>query len=356
MSSDGGFQFFREEAYAIVRGQGRPTTKTGRPSRGVNRSAVKASASEVIGEAVRAEGDHPHVSKPQPPRVLHWIAADELADYWTQVEDLAKQQKVAMADGKQRRQRSDTPILIGAIATYPGRANDDDAEYVRWRELAVAFMKRRYGERILSIIEHVDEKHGHLHCLVADKGRPVKALMAGHGAQLEAESAGKSKKEAAQAYADASRALQDAFYDEVGMPAGLTRQGPGKRHLPRAAWNAERAQARSVARALARKEAEERELDARAAEIRAQQARNAAEKKQLREAVLALESERRALAKREREVEQLVAAMTPEQEAAAAERYEKARKAEPKPAVEPLVHNADPVPAPAGRFKRPTTR
>lgn len=358
MSSKGGFQFFREEAYAIVRGQGAPTTKTGRKSRGVNRSAAKASASEVIGEAVRAEGDHPHVQAPQPPRVLHGIGADELVVYWTQIEDQARQQQATMADGKKRRQRSDTPILIGAIATWPGPADDNDPEYVKWRELAVAFMKRRYGDRILSIIEHTDEQHGHLHCLVADNGKPVKPLMAGHRAQLEAEAAGKTKKEAAQAYADAGRALQDEFYADVAMRAGLTRQGPGKRHLRRAPWNAEQAQARAVALALARKEEQERELEARAAEIRAQQARAAAEKQQLREAMVELERHRSALAKREKEIGMLVAAMTPDQEAAASRRYEEAKRAEKK-SLRSNDGSADQEKsstAPTGPLKRPTAR
>lgn len=354
-TTTGGYQFVREECYAIVRGQAAPATGTGRAQKGgvAKRGAGKRSARDIIGEAVRNEGDHPHVEHPAPPRVLHGMAADELLLHWAQIEELARGITTTTKAGVVKRQRADVPILIGVVCSYPGKPDDTDPLYVRWRELSTAWLRERYGDRILSIVEHVDEAHGHIHCLVADRGRPVKPLMAGHGAQLAAEVAGKPKKEASLAYKAAARALQDDFYAKVGIEAGLTRIGPQPRSLPKPAWHAERQQARAIAEALLRKDQEEAELEAKLVEIRAQQARTVAARTQLREVALALEGQRQALASREKELDQLLAAMTPAQQDEAARRFDEVKRAAEKQHEAPLVRNA---PAPSGPPKGPRAR
>jgi hypothetical protein len=146
--------------------------------------------------------------------------------------------------------------------------------------------------------------------------------MAGHGAQLAAEAEGKPKKEAALAYKAAARALQDDFYAQVGIEAGLTRIGPQPRSLPKPAWHAERQQARAIAEALLRKDQEE------------------------------VEAQRRELAGRQKELDRLLEAMTPAQQEEAARRYDAAKRAEEKQPA-PLMRNES---APAGPQKAPRPR
>jgi hypothetical protein len=353
-TSPGGYQFVREECYAIVRGQAAPATGAGRAQKGgvAKRGAGKRAARDIIGEAVRNAGDHPHVEQPAPPRVLHGMAADEMLLHWAQVEELARGITTTTKAGVVKRQRTDVPILIGTVCSYPGPPDDNDPLYVRWRALTTAWLRERYGDRILTIVEHVDEPHGHIHCLVADRGRPVKGLMAGHGAQLAAEAEGKPKKEAALAYKAAARALQDDFYAQVGIEAGLTRIGPQPRSLPKPAWHAERQQARAIAEALLRKDQEEAELEAKLVEIRAQQARTVADRQKLVAAAQALEAQRRELAGRQKELDRLLEAMTPAQQEEAARRYDAAKRAEEKQPA-PLMRNES---APAGPQKAPRPR
>lgn len=361
MATDGGFQFFREEGYALVRGQGRPSTGTGKQARG-EREAGRRSARDIIGEAIRAEGDHPHVAAPRPPRVLHGVPADELLTWYEQLEDLARRQVVDAVSklGKpiKRRQRSDTPVLIGAIASYPGPADDADPGYVAWRDKVMAFARRRYGDRIVSVIEHTDEPHGHIHILVADAGRSIKPLMAGHGAQLAALAAGMTKKEAAAAYKSATRALQDDFYAAVSIEVGLTRLGPGGRSLPRPAWQREKASARAIAHAIAKAKEDEAAAIA-AAEAAAEQRRKLVDAQVAVQAQAAVvERARRALLQDQRRVQQLVEALTPAEQERAARRLAdiEARDAAAARAKNAPATPAAKTPPAAGSIKRSVPR
>ena len=284
-----GFQFLRQECYASVRSQAAPT-KSGdkRPGAG------KRSARDVVAEAVRASGAAPHVEQPQPPRVLHGLGAEELPLWCEQLEAVARDQTVAMRDGKARRQRSDTPILMGMVASYPGSADEGDPEYVRWRDLTATWALERYGEAVVSILEHTDEAHGHVHVLVASKGRSVKPLHAGHAASQAVQDAGGTRKEQGIAYAAGCRALQDAYHEQVAVACGLARVGPRRRRLSRSEWQAEQVANEAAARAIEKARVETAAVDALWVEVRAAQAQVQADRQRNERIHRALDSVTRA--------------------------------------------------------------
>ena len=262
-----GFQFLRQECYASVRSQAAPTKSGGkRPGSG------KRSARDIVAEAIRAPEAAPHVPHPQPPRVLHGMEADELPIWCEQLEVVARDQTVPMRDGKARRQRSDTPILMGMVASYPGPADEGDPAYVRWRDLTAAWSLERYGDAVVSILEHTDEPHGHVHVLVASRGRSVKPLHAGYTASQAALDAGGTRKEQGIAYAAGCRALQDDYHAQVAIPCGLARIGPRRRRLSRPEWVAEQAANEAAAQAIEKARAETAEIEALWVEVRAAQA------------------------------------------------------------------------------------
>lgn len=212
MEDDQQHQFVHESAYAI-----RGATPRGR------NAPAKRDVAGIVGEAVRKPRFCRHVATPQAPRCLFGLNASQLQLWRKRLERLAKSKVVTLRNGVRRRQRIDTPVLIATVASYPGPADQTDRNYVKWRRLVIEWAKYKYGARLVSVLEHVDEPYGHVHIFAADHGNPVKPLMAGHAASDRAGAVGATSREQRQAYDDAYRAWQDEFHEMVGAPCGLTR-------------------------------------------------------------------------------------------------------------------------------------
>jgi hypothetical protein len=164
----------------------------------------------------------------------------------------------------ERKQRVDTPILLGAVASFPQPANESNCAYVEWRDRTLAFFRQRYGAHLVAVLEHLDEAHGHLHALVANDGASVKPLHAGHAAAMKMT----GPKPRSQAYKAAERALQDEFHAQVAAPCGMARVGPRRRRLTRAEWQSDQlaqrtltAQAAAIAEATRALAADRRQLE-----------------------------------------------------------------------------------------------
>lgn len=269
-----GYQFYREECYAKIRSQGAPSGRKG----GAREKRGKLSAREVIAEAVRSSEAVPHIMAPSPPRCIFGVDDGELPMWLDQLEACADDVMVQTTNGE-RHQRSDTPILMGVVASYPRPASDSDKLYVEWRTKALEFMQQRYGVRLVSVLEHRDEAFGHIHGFVADSGRSVKPWHAGHAATLASKRRGEAKKTQSDEYKNGMRALQDAFFRSVGIETGLARIGPRKPRKSRAAWQAEKQQ--NIATALSINVEQERchdaELRKNAADVLMQKAQIAAD-------------------------------------------------------------------------------
>ena len=211
-----GFQFMHAEVFAVGAGQARPAKKGGKVVRTNER---KLSAAQVVGEAARLAGCAPHVSEPVTPRTLYGLGADELEQWCADLVGTAGQQ----VDEKGRKQRKDTAILMG-VASYPGPPDEGDPNYVRWKALNVAYFCEKFGPNVASIVEHLDEKHGHLHVLVAAGGKSVKPLhpLRGVGAHPSGRWHASAQSDA---YKAAARGWQDEYHKKVAAECGLARLG-----------------------------------------------------------------------------------------------------------------------------------
>lgn len=227
-----GFQFLHVESYS--------------------RKADKAGCSVdfVLAEASRRADACTHVEAPEPPQVLVGIDLDE-------VRALHDERVVAAGAtdkaGKFRKARIDQHTLFTTVASHPGGTPE---EVARWEYLTVAWLKAQHGDRLVSVIRHVDEAHPHLHAYVVPSDAAMRArdlhpgVVAKAAAKDEALAGGADDKSANavgdKAYRSAMRAMQDSYWEAVGLPCGLARLGPGRRRVSRAEWKAEQAQAAHV--------------------------------------------------------------------------------------------------------------
>lgn len=225
-------------------------------------------AVQVCGEAARHDGDCPHVDHPLPPTVLYGVEPMEaLAEH-----DRLVTQQTAACKGRGRGQgiRLDTHTLSGIVLSHPTPTADlasEEArqEYQSWRSDAVVWLEAeaaRQGLVLLSIVEHLDEGHPHLHALaVADPDTnprmDVKLCHPGHKAQKAHEGP-----RASIAYKEAMREWQNRLYSELSAKHGQLRLGPGRRRLPQNVYQREKQQAQAIAEAMTAAQAD-REAAAR---------------------------------------------------------------------------------------------
>lgn len=229
-----GYQFFHLEGYARVGSrQERVHHKTKKPY-----VVQKLSIDEVVAEAERAQSAAPHVANPKPPIRLHGCSPSEAAER-------AKTWAEGVRDSKGRKMRKDGLCLAAGVISMPDEMRKD---WPRYREAVVRWLKKQYGDRLLSVVDHQDENHPHLHFYaVARDGESFDRLHPGRTAAAAAAARGADKKTQRVEYMNAMRAWQDDFSRECAANFGLARLGPGRRRLSRAEWKREQAQAKAFA-------------------------------------------------------------------------------------------------------------
>ncbi|WP_143029205.1 hypothetical protein [Rhodoferax sp. OV413] len=208
------------------------TTKSG------SRQQGKASIHQILDEATRSTPDgHKHLIaqglKPKPPVCLWGLTTEELWPWFQEHKVRASENRVPYSyrgRDHSKAQPVTWPTLLGEVASYPGAPDDTDVGYVDWKRLCLARLHEVYGERLVTVMEHLDEGHGHLHALVANPdASPVKALHPGHGPSDACLALGGTYKDAQQAYIAGLQRFQELFSDLVGRPAGLERTAPDPR-------------------------------------------------------------------------------------------------------------------------------
>ncbi|RYG38914.1 MAG: hypothetical protein EON93_01050 [Burkholderiales bacterium] len=215
-----------------------------------------SSVSDVTAEAARIPEACPHVSNPKPPNILFGVAPDTIPAILEQRIALAK----ARSHGKSMRPiRVDTHVMESQVHSHPAYINPPPsdvanpsaawlgeaacaADYTQWKALTLDFIlwdAERRGLEVLSIVEHLDESHPHIHAYLAPNNarHDAKSTHLGHIAARRAAKEGASKKFQDIAYAEAMRSWQDDVYFRIGRPCGLTRFGPGVDRLTREEWH-----------------------------------------------------------------------------------------------------------------------
>lgn len=215
-----GYQFIHVEAYS------REASKQKEGGRNVR---------EIIAEAGREPGNCPHVEHPKPPEILFGSLhqAENAANTWAE----------QATDLKGRKLRKDGHCLLaGAISLSRLEEEEKWPEFV---DRCIAHLVEKYEDRLKCVVAHQnDEEHPHIHFYVVPKfGERFEVIHEGQKAAKQAKAEGKLKGEQNAAYISSMRTFQDEFSKQVGVFLGLTRIGPGRRRLTRAAWNAEQKQA-----------------------------------------------------------------------------------------------------------------
>lgn len=212
------------------------------------------SAGDTAAEGERLDGACPHVPNPQPPTVLEGMRPMEVIDLIerrvAQQNKLLRQLRKEQPDRKDelRGIRKDTHVLIASVFSFPDTVEEMvEEEYLRWRDDVIAFAKddaARNGAEVMSIFEHRDESHPHLHvfavplCTDVNMRMNAKLCHEGHRAQDQHMQNGLHGSPSA-SYKRAMRGWQDRYHAAVGSRHNQARTGPRRRRLDRAAWRAE---------------------------------------------------------------------------------------------------------------------
>jgi len=204
----------------------------------------KYSAGQIIDEVLREPDAIPHVAKPEKPNFVLG-SEEELRTLIPRIEAAAASHKNPK-DG--RKLRSDAHVLLAGVASYPREAAEDNpSNYEKWKAKTVDFLREKYGDKLVSVVEHQDESHPHLHFYCVDfENLNAKMLHDGH---LAAAKLLPLTKEAGLAFKGAMREYQNDYYEKVGAQVGLTRIGPGRKRATRQEWNAQKAEAKELAKA-----------------------------------------------------------------------------------------------------------
>ena len=283
------YQFVHIETFARVASRKeRPTKKKAGPSGAATSSAAdpkgmdryttadgvkrgdKGNVSDVIGEALRDDGNCRHVDEPQAPTFLIGDA-DTVRALAVEIDEKCERVKAS----KGRAVRKDAHVLLAGVASFPESLQAAEPEtYALWESLTLAWLQGKYGDNLRAVLRHDDEKYPHLHFFVLSRdpmAYDAKALHDGHVA-VAVSGVPSMTKEGGAIYNDAMRDFQSDYYAKVGHPCGLHRDGPKRVRKTRQQYKREQRENRErVALDAAVLAAQADMLDAAAAEFARQQ-------------------------------------------------------------------------------------
>ena len=195
----------------------------------------------MIREALRVPGYCAHVANPQPPLVLH----GDPFSYEGKLTHAAQHAKRNyMLNGKpvSRKLRKNENVLLSGVASFPKEfAEDSPSFWVYAKQLILDKIKHDYGSHLVAVMEHLDEENPHIHYWVQVEDfnmALVCPVMRAHASvdRKSTKASGKARKAAGMA---ALIAFQDDWFT-VFQKCGLSRTGPRRRRMTRAAWKVEK--------------------------------------------------------------------------------------------------------------------
>jgi hypothetical protein len=271
-----GFQFIHVDYTARSSGKTKKTLKT---RFGVEQNATGWTPFDILAEAVRFPGHHPHVPQPLPPSTVFGhedpLKVLDDIDTWVSVWEKVNGKKY----GKNK------PVLTNGVISFPDERGNEDWEAFLAR--SVEWLKEKYGDALRCVVTHLDEPnpHAHYYCVATSgvdlDGKPwandFASIHQGYAARNQARSAHAKEQgnwkgggaKTMSAFTKAMRQLQDEFQEKVGKFHGLARKGPGKPRLQHSvAVEQSRARLKLADELVA---AEKAERDAKKAKATAQQ-------------------------------------------------------------------------------------
>lgn len=211
----------------------------------------------VLAEARRDEGACPHVARPVEPKQIYGMSLDDVERLH---DELCTSVRYEIAGGKTRAVRQDQHTLFTVVCSYPVRMNevrgdlDEERRLQEWQDRNLDWLKTEYGDSLKCVVRHDDEQFPHIHAYAIPDDLRSRNLHVGVAAKEAVMKSGPENGEDSKAhnkrgdaaYRAAMSAWQNRYFEQVGLPSGLTRLGPGKRRLSRDAWKAEQAAVKSV--------------------------------------------------------------------------------------------------------------
>lgn len=235
-------QFFHIETYSRGRNHGRAAH---RPPR-----RQGWSIEDILAEAARQPGACPHVAKPQAPFFLLGTL--------TALQGAHDEMLIGCQMRTGRRVRRDQHTLLTIVASHPACPEDlADPVVARlvdhWQRRNLTYWQEwaeRRGGHLHCAMLHLDEGRVHLHLYALPDGQAAGRAHTMHpGASArdftiaESKARGHTAKLAVrlghQAYRAAMRDCQTEYWQAVGAPSGLLRDGPRRRRVPRATFLAQ---------------------------------------------------------------------------------------------------------------------
>ncbi|PTP82937.1 plasmid recombination protein [Vibrio splendidus] len=211
------YQFFHFETYARIENKN------------------KKSFGSISKEFMRAHGNCPHVKKPEIPRILYGVDAFSANEISSKIADNGK-------DKCGRKIRKDAQTVLSGVMSFPRHLKDEDeCLYEKWLNENINFLACKYGKNLLSVIEHNDEEHPHIHFIVSVPASSLAGechIMHVHDPIKKRDTTKGGRKAKFNAYKEACRKLQDEYYNAVSVRFGLLRIGPKKKRLSRCEYMA----------------------------------------------------------------------------------------------------------------------
>ena len=209
-----GYQFAHVDGYGRKGGMNSKTKKR------------VLSMSEIAAEAERHPDAIPHIEKPLPPILLFGVMPSEVVK---EAEEWAKTAKDAIG----RKLRIDGMCMDAGVVSFPADRID---EWPAYRDEAIEWLKKKYGDNLKSVVEHTDEPYPHIHFyVVPKKGEKFDSIHEGYAA-MNAVPKESPRIDRKTAFGVAMTAWQDEVYLAFGLKYGLARTGPRRQRLTRAEW------------------------------------------------------------------------------------------------------------------------
>lgn len=214
-----------------------------------SRNNNKQSAKNVAAEIERKPHACPHIEEPQPPIHLYGCSPSDAVKF-------AGKQAALSVDKIGRKIRKDALILVAGVASYPiptKQLTPSDPNLNKWLKLTHQFLLDKYGSNYKSLYFHHDEQNPHVHFIITpsiDNDRVLSIASVHDGIKARNEVTSNKAKDKMSAYKAAMRNFQQEYFEKVGKPCGLCKEGPKRRRLTRKEWKAEKAAAERQAEAF----------------------------------------------------------------------------------------------------------
>ena len=199
------------------------------------------SAQDIINEAERKPEACKHFDDPstiRPPIIRYGVTPSQALEKAVEWAEQAK-------DPKGKKYRIDGHCIAAGVFSVPEDFPDD--RWPEYRKAIIKHLKQKYGDRLLSVVEHTDETYRHCHFyLVPLPGESFGVVHQGWSAEQAAYSRGERTGLQTQAYSDATSAWQDEIHT-ISAPFGLLRTGPKRARLPNAEYKAKKRAASLIA-------------------------------------------------------------------------------------------------------------